>query len=158
MERVPRPDPATSPPPVQEYLATIVEIAGPEGRLVVTPVAGATTPDPRPLVDADLVHLITAANPFSQDTGDETNARRNIEAAHELEARSIRHVPSLGRDADRTWTEPGFALLDADDDEVLALAEAWSQHGIYRWEAGAWTLVLTDGSAPTPYGVEVTSG
>lgn len=155
MERFERPDPVAHPPPVDDYLATVVEIQAPHGRVVVQPTSGALTPLPGTHLSATVVHLITAANPFSQPLDEPLNATRNDEAATTLDGLGIVHVPSLGRDADWTWSEPGFALIDADHQQVMDLALAWSQHGVYRWDDHGWWLVLTDGSEPVRYPVEV---
>lgn len=155
MRQLPRPDPTTDPPPVAAYLATVVELHLPDGLLLVVPDPGAATPRPGPLVGAAPVHLVTAANPWSIDLGDAENEVRNAEARATLAARGLVHVPAVGRDAQGTWREPGFGVLGADEPTVLALADDWCQHGIYRWDDDGWWLVLTDGSAPTRQPVRV---
>ncbi len=155
MRSVPRPDPAERPPPVEAYKGTVVAIYQRNRDLVFVPDEEGTLPPPSDVLRAEQVVLITAANPYSIELTNAENEERNAEAARMLDRRGIRYVPACGMDIARTWTEPGFALLDATDEEVRLLADEWCQHGIYRWDRQGWWLELTDGSAPERYPVRL---
>lgn len=151
----PRPDPSSAPPPVEHYLTTVVTIDVGPRRIVVRPDPTGGAAMPRTHLAADAVHVVTAANPWSVELEAWENEERNAEAAAVLDALGLRHVPAEGTDPAGTWAEPGFALLDAPDERVLGLAAAWCQHGIYRWDARGWWLVLSDGSPPQGIPVRV---
>ena len=81
------------------------------------------------------VHLLTAYNPRGKDLPLEENERRLAQLAAYLQAELVATVPSLGASEDGTWSEPGFALLDVDEEQALAVARRFEQAAIYAWSA-----------------------
>lgn len=122
------------------YAATVIEVTWPDG--------GELTGDRVPLVvgpsdpssggrlppGVTTIHVVTAANPWSQTLDDERNAARNRHLAADLDARGWHRVPAVGRSPDGAWREPGFAVADAPDAEVLAIGAAHEQHAVFRWD------------------------
>lgn len=81
------------------------------------------------------VYLLTAYNPRGEDLPLEENERRLAELAAFLKKELLAAVPSLGSSTDGSWTEPGFALLDVDEKQALAVARRFEQAAIYAWSA-----------------------
>lgn len=81
------------------------------------------------------VHLLTAFNPRGEDLPAEENERRLAELADYLRAELLAAVRSLGASEDRSWMEPGFALLDVGEESAVAIARRFEQAAIYAWSA-----------------------
>jgi hypothetical protein len=81
------------------------------------------------------VYLLTAYNPRGEDLPPEENERRLAELDSYLRAGLMAAVRSVGASDDRSWMEPGFALLDLDEAEALAIARRFEQAAIYAWSA-----------------------
>jgi hypothetical protein len=98
---------------------------------------------------ASPVYLLTAYNPRGEDLPLEENERRLAELDAYLRAQLVAAVRSLGASEDGSWIEPGFALLDVDEAEALAIARHFEQAAIYAWSAERLEVVgaLDEGRA-----------
>jgi Protein of unknown function (DUF3293) len=109
------------------------------------------------------VYLLTAYNPRGEDLPLEENERRLAELGAHLRKELVVAVRSLGASEDRSWMEPGFALIDAGEAKALAIARRFDQAAIYVWSAERLEVVgaldggrasvgwsLTDESEPPP--------
>lgn len=125
------------------YNSAVIDIASAQGVVTTVPVQG----PPQRLIDlpdgAAHVHIITACNPRSERLPRGDNEDRNRSLEQDLDAAGLAHRPAVGRSRDSSWAEPSFAVLDADEAVVLALAERWEQHAIYRITATDVTVVWT---------------
>ncbi len=110
---------------------------------------------PRPEGDADdwplaaPVYLLTAYNPRGKALPLEENERRLAELDAYLRVKLVAAARSIGASEDRSWMEPGFALIDADEAEALAIARRFEQAAIYAWSAERLEVVgaLDEGRA-----------
>jgi hypothetical protein len=95
------------------------------------------------------VFLLTSYNPRGVDLSLEENEIRLAELDAYLRAELVAAVRSIGASKDRSWIEPGFALLDADEGEALAIARRFEQAAIYAWSAERLEVVgaLDEGRA-----------
>lgn len=122
------------------YLESVVEIAFDAGTVLVTPAPAGVT-DGRFPAGLSHLHVITAWNPFSQVLDAASNAARNEALARNIESAGLVHLDAVGRSPDHAWREQGFAVLDADEDTVLDLAERHDQHAVYAWTPREWAVV-----------------
>ncbi len=134
------------------YLDSVIEFESASGTATI----GARTDGAGPgRLPADLpgttgrLHVITACNPYSAPLPAPINAERNRRLAEELASRGLRTLPAHGRSPDGAWREPGFAVLDADTAEVLALARRFEQHAVYELTGDHLAVVWTDPFQPT---------
>jgi len=95
------------------------------------------------------VHLLTAYNPRGEDRPLDENERRLAELDAYLRGELVAAVRSIGASEDRSWMEPGFALLDVGEAEALAIARRFEQAAIYAWGAERLEVVgaLDEGRA-----------
>lgn len=122
------------------YLDAVVEIGFPSGTVVVTAAPAGTTHGPYPARLSHL-HVITASNPYSQVLDAADNAARNAALVRDLDAAGLAHLDAVGRSPDGTWHEQSFAVVDADEDTVLDLADRYDQHAVYAWTPHEWAVV-----------------
>jgi transcriptional regulator with XRE-family HTH domain len=148
--------PAASPEvgPLSElYARTVLEIDWTDDmRLVVQHrdegVTEGSFPD-----GAERIHVITAANPRSRLLRVSENHERNRLLAQDLEAAGLDHRPAIGRSPDSSWSEPSFAVIDAERDLLLDLARRYEQHAIFEWTPKHRSVLWADsGSAPGRHG------
>ena len=134
------------------YLDSVIEFESASGTATIRARADGAGPGRLP---ADLpgttgrLHVITACNPYSAPLPAPINAERNRRLAEELASRGLRTLPAHGRSPDGAWREPGFAVLDADTAEVLALARRFEQHAVYELTGDHLAVVWTDPFQPT---------
>lgn len=117
----------------ETYLASVVEIDLPSGRVIVRAAPPGTVTGAFPAHVRRHLHVITACNPYSQVLDPADNAARNARLAADLDAAGIPRVAAVGRAADRSWSEPSFALLDAEEEAVLDHADRYDQHAVFVW-------------------------
>jgi hypothetical protein len=87
------------------------------------------------------VYLLTAYNPRGDDLPLEENERRLAELDDYLRKNLVAAVRSLGASEDGSWMEPGFALIDVDEGQAIAIARRFEQAAIYAWSAGSLEVV-----------------
>lgn len=97
------------------------------------------------------LHVITACNPYSAPLPAPLNDERNRQLAAELASRGLTTLPAHGRSPDAAWREPGFAVLDGDTAEVLALARRFEQHAVYELTGDHLAVVWTDPFHPATH-------
>lgn len=114
------------------YRDAVMEIALPTGRVAVTSAPLGTADGRFPSGLAHL-HVITASNPYSRVLDGARNAGRNTALARDLDAVGLAHLEAVGRSPDGRWQEASFAVLDADEEAVLDLADRYDQHAVYAW-------------------------
>jgi hypothetical protein len=78
------------------------------------------------------IYVLTAYNPGGQIASDPTNALAGERLAAELEQRGLTWWPAAGGDPSWTHVEPGAALIDVDEDDVLALGTEFGQEAIFK--------------------------
>lgn len=120
--------------------------------VTIEPVADA--PGPGRLPDglppaARHLHIITACNPRSRLLSDEENATRNAALAQELRARGHEVLSADGSAPDGSWQEPGFAVVDADPGEILALARRFEQLAVFELTPTELRVRWTEPDRPT---------
>lgn len=95
------------------------------------------------------VHLLTAFNPWGRELPDDENDMLQARLARHLEAERIETLHSLGASEDRSWMEPGFALLGVDEERAVAVARRFNQRAVYSWTAKELAVVgaLDEGRA-----------
>ena len=101
-------------------------------------------------------HLLTAYNPRGKElTSAENEARQEQLRAH-LHGEGLAAVRSLGASEDGSWSEPGFALLDAGEDRVIAIARRFGQAAIYAWTERSLEVVgaLDEGRASVGWSLD----
>jgi hypothetical protein len=81
------------------------------------------------------VYLLTAYNPRGEDLPLKENERLLAELGEHLRKELVVAVRSLGASEDGSWMEPGFALIDTDEVQALAIAKRFEQAAIYAWSA-----------------------
>lgn len=117
---------------------------------------------PRPGGDVDEfplaspVYLVTAYNPLGEELAAADNEHRQGDLLRFLDEQRIAAVRSMGVSADETWSEPGFALLDASEAEALALARSFEQAAIYAWSERRLEVIgaLHEGRASVGWSLE----
>jgi hypothetical protein len=91
------------------------------------------------------IHVLTAHNPRSRLLPPAANADRNRRLGHDLRRLGVVAHPALGRSPDGRWSEDSVAIVDGDEERLLALASTYEQHAIYRWTPSARQVLWTDG-------------
>ncbi len=129
----------------EAYTRAWVEVALPGRDVHLPPIAsGLRAPLPAPL--RPFATIVTAYNPMSAPRPAAENLWRNTALGATLRAAGFVAYPALGRDAERSWVEPSFAVVGAPVAAVRLLARRWGQAAIYvvdddglhlRWCAGA---------------------
>ena len=114
---------------------------------VIAPRWDGTTPNRLPdgLPDHTAhLHLLTACNPRGRllQAGENTERTRMLQ--RQLEADGHTFLPAIARSPDGSWTEEGFAVLDAETPDMLNLAEAYEQSAIYELTADHRRILFTD--------------
>lgn len=91
------------------------------------------------------VHIITAYNPGGElRQGSSTEVESENQSQHlRLAERLTRHecIASVASAIDGSFAEPGFAVLDIDLDDAVAIANDFGQRAIYRWSADQLAIV-----------------
>lgn len=114
-----------------------------------------TLPDGLP-GGTDHLHVLTACNPRGRLLQASENAERTRLLERQLEADGLSYLPAVARSPDGSWTEPGFAVLDAELSDVVALADGYEQSAIYELTADRRRILWTDPDvAPIQHGWEV---
>jgi len=104
----------------------------------------------------DHLHVVTACNPRGRLLQANENAERTRLLERHLEADGLPFLPAVARSPDGSWTEPGFAVLDAEGAEILARADGYEQSAIYELTATWRRILWTDPDvAPIQHGWEV---
>lgn len=106
---------------------------------------------------ASVVHVLTAQNPRSRLTLSAENAERDRMLAHQLRAEGWTIHRATGRSPDRSWSEDGWAIVDAPLDRVLALARESEQNAIFEWTPQSRSVVWSDHDRRDVHGWAVTS-
>ena len=131
-----RDDPPDADTLAEVYARTVIEIDWDGTPTVLSRRPPGTTEGDFPS-DASVVHVLTAQNPRSRLLLGPENEERNRTLKHQLELRGWRFHPAAGRSPDGSWTEEGYAIVDADRDDVLALAREHEQNAIFEWTRDA---------------------
>jgi hypothetical protein len=123
------------------YLKTVVDVWLEDGRVLAIGQRPEGV-DEWPFGDASVAWIITACNPRSEPLSEEENSERHRQMGETLAEAGHAYLETVGFDPDdRSWSEIGYAVLDADEAEVMALAEAWDQNAVYRWTPEAWETI-----------------
>jgi len=94
--------------------------------------------------EGQAVHLITAWNPRGEGTPVPENELANVELAAELDRRSLRWLPAVGRDPSATWLEPGFCLIGVGRDEAAELGRSFGQLAVYEVDVDEVAVIWCD--------------
>lgn len=128
--------------PWDAYLATIVTITLPTGRVTVTPTeqpASGRLPDQLGRV----VHVVTAWNPGSRPLDRADNKARNAQLRADLDRMRATFFPAMGCSPDGTWCEDSFAVPDQGRDVMRDLAAEHGQAGLFEIRTGELAVVAT---------------
>jgi len=127
--------------------------------VVIVPRWDGTSPGqlPEGLLDGiEHLHLLSACNPRGRLLQASENAERTRMLERQLEAAGLPYLHAVARSPDGSWTEPGFAVIDAEVSDMLALADGYEQSAIYELTAGARRILWTDpGLEPIQHGWEI---
>ena len=111
------------------YRATRVVVSLPAGDVVL---AAADEPAvPLPAVLRPAAWILTAWNPWSQETAPAENARLNRALQAELEALPVTFWPAVGRARSGEWCEESFAVVGLTEAKALALGRRFEQNAIF---------------------------
>lgn len=128
--------------PWDAYLATIVTISLPTGRLTIAP-----TDDPAsghlPDQLGEVVHVVTAWNPGSRPLDRADNKARNAQLREDLEQMGAAFLPAMGCSPDGTWCEDSFAVTGQLRETMRELAAAHGQAGLFEIRTGELAVVAT---------------
>lgn len=132
--------------PIEAFRASTV-VVEPPGREPVVLTPGTPVPTPADLGLHGGVAIVTAHNPDARQVPDAENDRRHGDLLRRVEGEGWRWLPAVGRgdvEPDGSqWSERSIALLDADRDRAVALADDFHQSGIFWWSDAGLELVLT---------------
>ncbi len=104
----------------------------------------------------DHLQVLSACNPRGRLLQASENAERTRLLERQLEADGMSFLPAVARSPDGSWTEPGFAVLDAEVADILALADGYEQSAIYELTVDGRRILWTDPDvAPIQHGWEV---
>lgn len=132
----------------QAYTEVVLELTWPDGtRSTVEPAATPTTDGTLPDGTGEVV-VLTAANPRGRLLGASENTERTRLLAAELDAASLSWLPAVVRAATGAWAEDAVAVVDADLDQLRALAGRYEQTCLYRWTPTELQVVWTDPDHP----------
>lgn len=129
------------------YAATTYGIGG-RGGTAIGLRLGAACPDADALLrrlGAASLTCLNAWNPRSRPRPVTRNMAAHLRLQRDLAARGLRALPHTGVPDSPHWApEPGFAVLDLDEEKAMALAERYGQFGIVQYRRGGVAdLLLT---------------
>jgi hypothetical protein len=87
-------------------------------------------------VGARSATFVTACNPFGERVSAEVNRDANAEFESDLKLSHLRYVPAKGDASSGEWTEPGFCVFDATDEQIAQWLTAWRQNAVVHVERG----------------------
>jgi carbonic anhydrase len=91
--------------------------------------------------------IVTAWNPFGMARARNENRAANRRLFRELTDAGHQPAVAIGRAADGTWAEPGFAIGALGEADALALARRWDQLGVFvATEEEVIVLTSADGA------------
>jgi hypothetical protein len=128
------------------YARTVVEIAGPDGRVTVRAAPpGEVGAWPWPSDPPGALFIMTAWDPGDQRPGLDENRRR--QAALEEDVRRLTDVrwEAVGVDPETGRREEGVAAAGLAEEEARALGARYRQDAVFRWAPEAWEIVACDG-------------
>ena len=147
---------------VQYAQAELVLHLADGGSVVIVPRWDGATPGqlPEGLPDGiGHLHLLSACNPRGRLLQASENAERTRMLERQLTADGLSFLSAVARSPDGSWTEPGFAVLDAEMADVLALADGYEQSAIYELTVDRRRILWTDPDLePIQHGWEVQAG
>jgi len=150
--------------PWLEYAAAFVELAAPNGRLLLRPQAQmgpGTDPEgswSRLCTELDVpagsvVWVVTASNPYPLDLDEATNSLRAHQLEGELDGRGLPHLAALARSPDGSSREVSRAVHGTTREAVLDVARHFEQLAVFEIAAEIACVETSTGSVITsrPY-------
>jgi hypothetical protein len=113
------------------YVSAVMRIEAPGGVFWVRPAPPASTTGEYPDPQGRPMYVLTAHNPGGRVAPDAANALAEKRLTAELERRGLAWWPAAGGDPSWTHVEPGAAVVDADEDDMLALGAEFGQDAIF---------------------------
>jgi Protein of unknown function (DUF3293) len=113
------------------YVSAVMRIEAPGGVFWVRPAPPASTTGEYPDPAGRPIYVLTAHNPGGQIVPDAANALAEKRLTAELERRGLTWWPAAGGDPSWTHVEPGAAVIDVNEDDVLALGAEFGQDAIF---------------------------
>lgn len=112
------------------YVSAMMREA-PGGVFWVRPAPQASTTGEYPDPEGRPIYVLTAHNPGGRVAPDTANALAEKRLTAELERRGLTWWPAAGGDPSWTHVEPGAAVIDVAEDDVLALGAEFGQDAIF---------------------------
>jgi len=132
----------------QIYADTVLEIQwDADTRMTLTPRPDGTVDGDLP-DDVDHIDILTASNPRNRLLRPSENDERNRLLRAELDAAGLHHRPATARSPNSSWAEHGFAIIDADEQDILHLAQRYEQTAIHRWTPTHLKILWTTPDQP----------
>jgi hypothetical protein len=113
------------------YVSAMMRIEAPGGVFWVRPAPQASTTGEYPDPEGRPIYVLTAHNPGGRVAPDTANALAEKRLTAELERRGLTWWPAAGGDPSWTHVEPGAAVIDVAEDDVLALGAEFGQDAIF---------------------------
>ena len=115
---------------LEAYRATRVVVSLPEGDVVLAAADEPAAPLPPAL--RPTAWILTAWNPWSQETSPSENARRNHALEAALHALPVTFWPAVGRSRTGEWWEASFAVVGLTAATAQALGQRFEQNAIFE--------------------------
>jgi hypothetical protein len=113
------------------YVTAVMRIEALGGVFWVRPASTASATGEYPDPEGRPIYVLTAHNPGGQVVPDAANAQAEKRLTAELERRGLTWWPAAGGDPSWTHVEPGAAVVDADESDMLALGAEFGQDAIF---------------------------
>lgn len=116
---------------IRAYRETHYEVHGAAPFCVLVDERSAALADAHERFETHCSVFVTACNPFSEDVGAASNARRHAAFGLELVRRGLPHLEGIGRHPSSQWPgEPHYLVFGLALEDARSLARAWEQNAI----------------------------
>jgi hypothetical protein len=129
-----------------------MRIEAPGGVFWVRPALQASTAGEYPDPEGRPIYVLTAHNPGGQVAPDAANALAEKRLTAELDRRGVTWWPAVGGDPSWTHVEPGAAVIDAGESDMLALGAEFDQDAIFVLTPADRRIVSCTGKRVTATG------
>jgi Protein of unknown function (DUF3293) len=113
------------------YVGAVIRIEAPGGIFWLRPAPAGRTQGEYPDPGQRPIYILTAHNPDGRVVSDAENAAAEARLTAELGRRGLTWWPADGGDPSWSHVEPGAALFDLAEPDVIALAAEYGQEAIF---------------------------